>query len=212
MCAHYPDRAEAPGEVSLKSSSFNISCILNLSQWYTFIGLFISVQNILANARSYCLYSSRVYIASENIFVRNLPVTCGGVFVWHVVMFTERRGWFLIFWIFMPVEIKYLNNAQCFYQWHAAVFLYDVLSYLRKDAGDLQQLVIYVCTNKISEEPTVFLRLIGAGFRNKFLYIGYLRRFDISHFIHHVIFVSSLLICWLLMWMDPWNLYRRRIL
>ena len=78
-----------------------------------------------------------------------------------------------------------------------------MLSYLRKDAGDLQQLVIYVRTNKISEEPTVFLRLIGAGFRNKFLYIGYLRGFDISHFIHHVIFVSSLLICWLLMWVDP---------
>ena len=32
LCVCSPDRAEAPGEVSLKNSSFNISCILNISQ------------------------------------------------------------------------------------------------------------------------------------------------------------------------------------
>ena len=32
LCARSPDRAEAPGEVSLKKSNFNISCILNLPQ------------------------------------------------------------------------------------------------------------------------------------------------------------------------------------
>ena len=32
LCACSLDRAEAPGEVSLKNPIFNISCILNLSQ------------------------------------------------------------------------------------------------------------------------------------------------------------------------------------
>ena len=149
-----------------------------------------------------------MYIVSENIFVCNLLVTCGGIFLWIVVIFTERCGWFVISWLFMSVQIKYSNNARYFYRWHAAGFLYNVLLFLRKDEGDLQQLCIHFSTNKI----TVFLRLIDAVVCSKFLHIGYLCRFDKSHFIHHVIFASSFFLCLLLIWLGPWNLLIQRIL
>ena len=64
-------------------------------------------------------------------------------------------------------------------------------------------LVIHVLSNQIFEERTVFLRLIDAGICSTFLYIGYFRGFNKSHYTHHVVFLSSFLLCLSLIWVDP---------
>ena len=71
--------------------------------------------------------------------------------------FIEGRGGFMIIWLFMYVQIKYLKNQR----------------FLK--------------------------RFIDAGVRSNIFYIGYLRWFDKANYTHHVIFVSSVLLCLSLM-------------
>ena len=82
LCARSPYRVEAPGKVSLKRSSFNISCILNLSQWYksckninikrTFSSRSISYTHWLGSAtvcNTYILFStSFATVSRQRIF------------------------------------------------------------------------------------------------------------------------------------------------
>ena len=57
MCACSLDRAELPSEVLLKRSSFNISCILNLSQCYidqVYLLLVVLYQVAVVGAEEIC--------------------------------------------------------------------------------------------------------------------------------------------------------------